>query len=391
MGNYSLDLDGLSKYTGTPIEVLKKEPYIDLENLIKAMNENKFINQCNQTAADAEFGRLVCKYFQPFGFLRHWFDEKEIILACANSGLQVYDLCMEEYVEPGRKHWNKNAEYLRTSVESMPQYDAKGREFMERSQKRMDVYRVANKYQSTKQGEVIKLLVYGRYPELEKFGFKFYGMDCSNYEIYPENNIYVDFVAMMSGNVDAILFRNEEYCKWYNKDRYSPEGHKKAISTWEAREMFDLIRRIGENEKALGHSIIGIDDKGADYMLNKMKPAAGAGSMRLFMEDRERLQQGTYARFGLEYPEGMTLYTLAKAFLEMKISMEVEITVAHKEDYLCEHAFTVRINGEPGHCYAAMNPAAPDRSLCPVTNTFGYIKSGKTHLIIRIDCPELMK
>ena len=52
---------------------------------------------------------------------------------------------------------------------------------------------------------------------------------------------------------------NEEYCKWYNNGRYSLKGHKEAIVTDEAHEMFDLIRRIGENEKTMGRTPVYTD------------------------------------------------------------------------------------------------------------------------------------
>ena len=69
----------------------------------------------------------------------------------------------------------------------------------------------------------------------------------------------------------------------------------------------------------------------------------------------------------------------------------MEIRVAHKEDYLCDHAVSVRINGEPGHCYVTMDPEKPDSDIYPVTNTFGYLRNGIANLIIRTDYPELMK
>ena len=231
---------------------------------------------------------------------------------------------------------------------------------------------------------MIQKLLYDRYPELEKFEFSFYGMDSTSYEIYPKNGIYVNFAAMMSGNVDAILFRNEEYCKGYNNGRYSLNGHKEAIATDEAKEMFDLIRRIGEHEKAIGHSPIYKNNKDMDLMKEK-------DGVRLFMENHDRTGDAAYRRFILDYPENTTVEKLVAAFHNMYSSRSMEITVAHKEDYLCTHAVSIRINGEPGHCYAAMDPGKPDSGMCPVTNTFGYLRNGIANLIIRTDCPELMK
>ena len=93
-----------------------------LEAAIEAMKRDKFINQNNKNAQDKEYERLVIKYFTPFQFLRHWFDEREIVLACADSGITLRDLCSETNVEPGAKCHYSKAEYLRTSFESVPQY-----------------------------------------------------------------------------------------------------------------------------------------------------------------------------------------------------------------------------------------------------------------------------
>ena len=391
MGFHYLELDELSAYTGIPVKELKKKPYVELESDIKAMKEDKFRNQNSQNAQDKEYERLVIKYFTPFQFLRHWFDEREIVLACADSGITLRDLCSEVNVEPGaRCHYSK-AEYLRTSSESVKQYDRDGRELAERKMKKRDVYRIVNPYQGTKHGDVIRKLLYDRYPELEKFGFSFYGMDHTDYEIYPKNNIYVNFAAMMSGNVDAILFRNEEYCKWYNNGRYSLKAHKEAIATDEAKEMFDLIRRIGENEKGIGHTLIYKNNKGILCMPGDMDFMQEKDGVRLFMESYDKTGDASYRRFVLDYPENTTVEKLVAAFHKMYSIRSMKITVTHKEDYLCTHAVSVRINGKPGHCYVAMDPEKPDSDICPVTNTFGYLRNGIANLIIRTDCPELMK
>lgn len=384
MGFHYLELDDLSAYTGMPVDELKKKPYADLEAAIEAMKRDKFINQNNKNAQDKEYERLVIKYFTPFRFLCRWFDEREIVLACADSGITLRDLCSETNVEPGTKCHYSEAEYLHTSFESVPQYDKCGRELAERKREKRDVYRIVNQYQHLRHGKVIQKLLYDRYPKLEKFGFSFYGMDHTDYEIYPKNGIYVNFAAMMSGNVDAILFRNEEYCKRYNNGRYSLNGHKEAIATDEAKEMFDLIRRIGENEKAIGHSPIYKNNKDMDLVQEK-------DGVRLFMENHNRTGTAPYRRFILDYPENTTVEKLAAVFHNMHNSRSIEITVAHKEDYLCTHAVSARINGEPGHCYAAMDPGKPDSGMCSVTNTFGYLRNGIANLIIRTDCPELMK
>ena len=61
MGFYTLDLDALSEYSGTPVADLKKLSYEDLENKVKAMKEDKILRENKQNAEDKEYERLVLK------------------------------------------------------------------------------------------------------------------------------------------------------------------------------------------------------------------------------------------------------------------------------------------------------------------------------------------
>lgn len=129
---------------------------------------------------------------------------------------------------------------------------------MDRKSEKVDVYRVKNSYQGLSHGKVIEYLLYNRYSELQKFKFKIYEYHeyrSQDYEIYPDNHIYVPFAALMSGDVDWILRRNREYCKKYNNGRYSPEECEKAFQTENAIEMFNMIRHVGEQERKLVHFI----------------------------------------------------------------------------------------------------------------------------------------
>ena len=99
MGLYSVDLDKLSAYNNTPVEKLKEKSYAELEKMEKEMNRKKFLEQNKKNAEDEEYERIVVKYFEPIAFLRNWFTEREIVLACANLGITERSLCSEMTVD----------------------------------------------------------------------------------------------------------------------------------------------------------------------------------------------------------------------------------------------------------------------------------------------------
>lgn len=202
----------------------------------------------------AEYDRLVEKYFSPFGMLLRYWTRDEILDACAGTGLSERDLCEEMKVISeyrGQGHCGRSdAEYLRTGVESVREYDRAGREYLEAGRKRCNVYRVKNQYQGLRHGKVIAALLYARYPQLRKFGFKFYEyQDYPNslpYEIYPEAcNFYIPFEAMLSGDISAIIKRNEDYCKSYRFGEYTPEKHKERMeSDGKVRSLLETIKSL---------------------------------------------------------------------------------------------------------------------------------------------------
>lgn len=398
MGLYHLNLDELSEYTGISISELKTKSYADLESMIKTMENDKIMERNNRNAQDDEYERLVLKYFKPVSLLRHWFEDKEIVLACARTGVTESNLCSEMFISPGGKCRYDNGEFIRTSVEYVPQYDKMGRELMERVSKRVDVYRVANQYQGLHHGDVILYLLYQRYPELAKFGFSAYSMgnEC-NYEIYPANNIYTSFTALMSGDVDAIIYRNREYCKWYNNGRYSPKECEKAFKTDEAMEMFDLIRHIGEQERAAGHFPVTTDNKGnlrtSDGLVETK--ISKSGNMKLLMEEgRHASDISMKRRFRLKCAALYTLERLVKEYLKMTDQSVVNIHIYHITDYIGQYGVNLKIDRNE---YIAVDSGPEyegDRFKCYdyiVCSTFGWIQNGMSDLTIRIDCPEINK
>lgn len=244
---YHLELDALSEFTGISVEDLKQKSYKELEHMIYDMHQKKQMDKNKQNLNDEEFARVIEKYFTPLAFLKQWWSLEEIIIACAMTGISIRDLCQEMYVEVGCKCHLNTSEYLRTSVESVPQYDKQGNELLQRRSMKVDVYRIKNRYQGLCHGKVIQYLLYQKYPELEQFKFAFYeyyGYENHKYEIYPANHIYVPFEDLMSKNIDGIIKRNEEYCKSYNHGAYSPEEWTKRLQSEETQQFFEVIKNL---------------------------------------------------------------------------------------------------------------------------------------------------
>lgn len=389
MGFYHLDLDRLAEFSGRTVDDLKTESYASLEAMSNSMEHEKFVNQNKKNAEDAEYERLVLKFFEPLDLLRHWFDDREIVLSCARTGVRDSQICQEVNVEPGGRCWYSNAEYVRTSVESVRQFDKKGRELMESARMKRDVYHVAGQYQGLCHGQVILDLLYGRYPELARFGFQAYGMGGDlDYEIYPKNNIYTSLAALMSGDVDWILHRNREYCKWYNNGRYSEAECEKAFHTEEAKAMFDMIRDIGEKERALGHSPVRILESGAMITAQHLitTKVSESGNITLLM--RRDAGQGRKDKepFKLAAAAPYALDRLVAEFLDMvPKDAGVNIHIGHKADHLMEHAV------ECGFTAGRRNAVFDGTGKFTVLDAFGWQKGNLYDLTLRINCPELME
>lgn len=390
MGIYHLDLDRLSEHTKTSVEELKKLSYEKLELMMKDMEHAKFVERNNRNAKDEEYERLILKFFTPVPFLRHWFTDHEIVLACARTGVTDRDICQEFLVQPGQKPFYNDAEYLRTSTEYVPQFDRQGRELAERERKVMDVYRVRNRYAGLSHGKVILELLYGRYPELEAFGFKAYEMSGSDYEIYPKNGIYTSFTALMSGNVDAIIFRNRKYSAWFNNGRYSVKECEEAFHTEEAQEMFDMIRRIGENEASMGHAYDDVDDsgkiEGADGLVETHRSASGSFWLIREPEEKRKHNPGQKHRLRIGFGEPCLVGQFIDELLESNIPPVTEVRVCHVSDYLEEHAVVMTAGN-----HRAYGDGWRDVSHLAVCAANGWTGPGESVLVLRVDHPQLMK
>lgn len=400
MGFYYLELDELASYKGTTVDKLKKKSYTKLEEMITEMKQQKIMERCKRNAEDEEYERLVLKYFTPVPFLRYWFSDEEIVLACAMSNISERDLCSEEYVKPGHRCPYSKAEYIRTSFESVRQYDNCGRELADRRREKMDVYRVPSQFQGTRHGKVIQYLLYQRHSELAKFDFSFYEMyGRKDYEIYPKNNIYTPFTALMSGNVDHIIHRNREYCKWYNNGRYSPEECEKAFHTKEALEMFELIQQIGERERIQGHLPVTYTDEEGYVSANGLVQKAVSKSGHVILLEEE-VQEGIGydekrqydAMLWFEAPFSLTMAIME--FLSMMKAGTVFVHIYYAKDYFGEHDNDLKFTKDT---YEQMTTEKLlklfdnigfDGSGYVVSSTFGYKQGNNYHMTFRINYPE---
>lgn len=378
-----IPLEEMAQHYGIEIPMLKEKTYAELELMEKKMNEAKFLERKNYNAEDEEYRHIVLKYFMPVKFLESWFTLDEIVLACADTGVEKQDICEEHPVVPGKKCGYDNSEYLRTSFEYVRQYTKDGRELANMERQKMDVYRVPNGHQSIKHGDVILKLLYDRYPELKEFDFSAYGMDygSEHYEIYPKNGIYTNFTALMTGNIDHILYRNREYCKLYNNGRYSPEECEKAFRTENALKMFDCIRRIGYNEKELGHSPIR-NEKGSRFI----------DSMEFIMESDG---MSFFKRLTTSYSRNFVIWTDKSVSVEHFLDTYVkfmkgyahmtELSICLETDYLTDNKQTVVFDHED-----VIKRPCPMLVLYDayeghnVTGCFGCITGGRADLVIRV-------
>lgn len=408
MGYYHLNLDALAEYTGKTVEELKNLSYTTLEAKIKDMENDKIIKRNNRNANDKEYERLVLKYFRPVPMLRHWFEDREIVLACARTGVTDRDLCGETFVPVNGKCHYKDGEYIRTSVESIIQYDKKGRELAERVREKRDVYRVAARYQGLCHGKAILYALYQRHPDLAKFGFTAYDASYeTDYEIYPTNNIYTSFAALLSGDVDWIIHRNREYCHSYNNGRHTTAECEKMFKTDEAQEMFNLIRSIGIKEQALGHSPFYTDEEGNLVHMGGLKEtsASKSGNVKIVKKELRTGVPKTDKRiFKLHTAAPYSAEQLIREFLELNQSKYVSIHILHLTDHLGEHGIHMRFELNPEsdrpttHGYLALGkgPKCDDDKFenvagCIVHDTFGWTQDRNGDLIIRIDCPDINK
>lgn len=250
-----IDFEALSHHFGRDISDLKQESYASLEQMQDRMWKEKAEQKTRQRESDKEYIRLLKKYFTMWNMLTRYWTEGEVIAASARH-MGVRDLTEEHPIKQtlGKSaagtsvYLGEDAEYLRTSMESLPRYSkVEHKRLMEGERCMCDVYRVKNSYQHTRHGNVVLDLLYGTFPELREFKFDAYGLNYESekdYEIYPANHIYTPLEAMLTGDIEAIKKRNNSYAAAYNYDKYTVSAVKERLSSKEAEHYFDVIRNL---------------------------------------------------------------------------------------------------------------------------------------------------
>lgn len=243
MNIYETTLQELSAFTNMPIESLKQTSYATLETMITQMQNYKLEDEKLKNKNDSNYAAMIRKFFAPFEFLKEYFEEDDIINACAMTGVTKNSLCTEINTAPGATCHATPCEYIRTCTAPVKQYDRSGNEYAERKYEKRDIYLTVNPYQGNIHGPVIKMLLLRKYPELAKYNFECYSYTYNdNYEIYPENHIYTPFKALMDRDINTIKNRNIQYCREFNHGIYTIEQLSKRFD--ENEEFFETIRNL---------------------------------------------------------------------------------------------------------------------------------------------------
>lgn len=239
-----ISINELSKHFKIPEETLKQKTYLDLEKLQYQMETEK--KEIEKPEITASFRHIVKTYLTCYNELNQYFSEEEIIQAAFRNANER-SITEETLINPGCTCYKTPNEYLRTGIESVRAFDKNGRAYLECDRKRMDVYRTASQYQGLIHGPIILDLLYHRFPELIEFQYEAYEWNTYRnfeYEIYPKNNIYTPFKALMEKNIDAIKERNLSYAKAYHNGIYTPELTEKRLQSPEALHYFKVIQNL---------------------------------------------------------------------------------------------------------------------------------------------------
>lgn len=248
-----LDLDAVARFLNKNVEEVIKMPMGDVIQAQQDFEEQRIRDNIASLKQDENYSALIRKFFIPFRMLSRYFTEDEIVQACAEHNIKEMDLCQEICIPLSRNssYYHNHPEhysYKETAFRYISQYDLAGRELAERKRERCEVFMGKSNYQGIVHGEVIKSLLLNRFPELSAYNIECYGINCAedNYEVYisksdakNKGSIYTPFDALMAGDTEKILERNESYCKFYNNGTYSlPEWEKRKE---EYADIFELV------------------------------------------------------------------------------------------------------------------------------------------------------
>lgn len=250
-----VDTDELKKFHNLTDEQFRNCTINEILKLNDTMLYHKKQQQFAANNTDAEYKRIMKKYLAIFPLLNQYWSEDEIIAACAKH-VTLSDIVTEENIPCNRiscspqdygLHYNPPLEYLRTGVATVRRYTKSGEELLYGESKKCFIYRKAYEYQGTKHGKIILELLYQTYPELRQFEFEAYEYREyeNHYEIYPKHiNCYTPFHALLTRDIDAIINRNEQYCKSYNCGEYTLAKWAERKNSPEIQHYFDVIRSL---------------------------------------------------------------------------------------------------------------------------------------------------
>lgn len=249
-------------YNITDKELLRYtlEKIIEMNNnMLSYKKQQKFEKDRN----DKEYKRIVKKYLTIFDMLNKYWSEDEIVEACAKH-LTTSDIAKEQpipceriHCQPEKYneyyHYPEPMEYKRTGLASVRRYTKSGDELLYGETKMCHIYMTTNEYQGIHHGNIILELLYSTYPELKEFEFKAYKFhNHIQYEIYPSGiNCYTPFDALMESDIEAIIKRNEGYCKAYNAGIYTLEKWNERVNSPEIQHYFNIIKNLSRKERTV--------------------------------------------------------------------------------------------------------------------------------------------
>lgn len=199
----------------------------------------------------------IQRWYKNFNWLTKFFPEDDVTQAIFNAHFSVQNGRLTDTLtqlisvdETKCLYQDQNSEifeYVDTVWDYIPEYDRSGREYADYKHAKCRRYRTYARHQGLKDGNIVLQLLYGMRPKLKQFDFAAYTIndyttDKDRYEIYPKNQIYTPFIALMNRDIDAICTRNMAYAKSYNFGAFTVEEVTKRLKSDEAQHYFNIIR-----------------------------------------------------------------------------------------------------------------------------------------------------
>lgn len=252
----AIDFDALKSFYQTTDEILNNSTINEILKMNNDMLAAKEKERFETTKQDAEFKDAVIKYFRPFQMLSKYWTTDEIVTACAkhatiSSIRDILSISIEDLSNPQGFADNNHYEYIGVDWGNIRQFTKKGEELLYAKRCKCHNFYTPAKYQSIKHGEIILELLYTKYPKLTEFKFEAYSYDpySRSYDIYPKTiDCYTPFEALLTGDIDAIIKNNEDYCKAYNFGEYTPDKWNERVKSPEMQHYFDVIKSLTKGE-----------------------------------------------------------------------------------------------------------------------------------------------